>query len=167
MLTQEDLSPEEQALYEVFTPLVREYRVTDQHFIMKTWLRTFQHERYDSGKQRFYDKQQELIRRLCTQDNARVAIVCDAANQDYIVGFAVSEEIPEQARKPMVLHFAYTRQSYRKNGLFKKMLTALGWYDGRTILCTHWTRVLYALKTHFKIERDEWLLMGIVKPEEV
>lgn len=153
-------------IYAIFNAIVREFRTTDLSFIMKTWLRAYQPERYHVPKYRYYAKQQELIRKLCAQEHSRIAVVCDEASPDFMVGFAIAYRAPASYRKPMVVHYIYVKEMYRKQGFAEMMLLKLGWVPGRKILATHWNRSLQALKNRWDLEYDDWILKGIVNHDE-
>lgn len=167
MLTPGEQYDENIPIYQVFTPIVRDFHATDISFIVKTWLNAYAQERkvmYTPA--RYYVKQQELIHRLCREDKTRIAIVCDEDNPEYIVAFAVTQRAPQEYYRPLVLHFAYTKEAYRKQGFFKMALASLGWRPRRKILCTHWTRYIHDCKRSLILERDDWLLMGIENANE-
>lgn len=168
---------EEEGIYEAFNPVIREFLPTDQNFLLKTWLRGFQPERARVSPPRYFRKQQEVIRRICNNKMTRLAVVCDADNPEFIVGFAIADDVCERAESPLIVHYVFVKSKYRKHGFAKMLLKHLGWYPGREcpgrpkqeslgrlILCTHWTRTLEAVRHHLNLEYDPYILMNILDP---
>lgn len=131
---------------------VRRPVADDTEFLIKTWSR----EAYASQPWRdapegggrkvsafparlFYDTyQREVIVPLFAKADARV--VCPAQDASLIESFVVAKVFPEH--RTTVVHFAYTRNAFRRLGLVKAALEDMGWSSDHEVVATMWSATL-------------------------
>lgn len=58
-------------------------------------------------------------------------IACDNDDKDLVLGYICCE--------PGLLHFAYTKSTYRQQGIMRRLLKESGFKYGDVIKCTHWS----------------------------
>jgi hypothetical protein len=119
---------------------LRSGRPTDKGFIYQTWLRSFV---LGSGfcrgipRRIAYAYQERLVKKI--METAEVLIVHPRNIPDQIIGYVVVERHRDAG---LVLHYAYTKEAYRRLGVAKMLILAAKGAFGITekyITCTHMT----------------------------
>jgi len=144
--------------------------MNDTHFIFKTWLKSYRENLSKCPDLTYYKWQQLVIRRICQAPTSRVAVCCDASDQSFIYGFCVADTLKTTDKnEPLCVHFCFVKYSYRNQGLMKMMLDAHGWYRGRPVHMSHWTRGAWDLHKRYHLVHNPFLLMQLgyaYDPEE-
>lgn len=83
---------------------------------------------------RYYAEVRPIVERLVTRLPPLVA--CDPGNPDTIYGWACGERVTSD----LVVHFLYVRGPWRRWGIARKLLAALGYQAGERVIVTHPTR---------------------------
>lgn len=142
--------------------LVRPYEPGDLNFILKCWLKSYRENLSRCPDYIYYPFMQKLILRLIQAPDTRVAICCDADMPEFIMGFCVAEPLrTADPREPLNVHFAFTKLTYRRNGILRYLLREYGWQRGRTIYTSHWTRSVWPIAIAYRIKHNPFLLMQL------
>lgn len=112
---------------------VRGLEEDDWPYVAKTW--TLSTANSPTAKERYARRYNTLRSR-----GARFLIACDPTHTQLILGFLCFEDFEGRHDSCSILHFAYTKDKYRRQGVFRSLLAAAGFGPHRTILCSHWTR---------------------------
>lgn len=112
---------------------LREGIAEDRNFILSTWLKSFRKTRDNKRmiNDVYYPNQTETIER--TLDKAQTLTISNPQDNSHIYGYIVFESTP----KALILHYAYTKRTYRRFGLFKNALKSILSKDKRIIIATH------------------------------
>lgn len=138
----------------------------DIGFIFNSWMRSYR----DKGTgcknvpTVIYDQNQhKLIERLL--QNATTLIACNDEDPSQIFGYICAEYI----QGAFVVHYAYTKHSMRKFGVFSHLLNAFQ-HDATVAGCyTHQTSVAYRLENKYQLIYHPYLLVidyGVKKDEK-
>lgn len=130
---------------------IRDPHPDDINYIIKCWAREF---RYYFPKhlpdRLYYQEQQKVIGQLASKSILKVA--CAPDNLSAIYGFAVGKVQPEAST--LLLHYVYTRAEWRRLGIAKALVHALGYTEGMEVVATHWSNQLS------KITEDRRMVRG-------
>lgn len=109
---------------------IRTEMPSDINFILNSWLKSYRNSKKTKKmtNDEYYTKQSKLIFELLQSSQIRVA--CNPEDIKQIFGYIVYEVSG-------VVHFAYTKQVYRKFGVLKALLVQANLYN-KPIVCTHW-----------------------------
>lgn len=140
---------------------VRPYENDDRNFVFKTWLRSFRGYRAKSPDEMYYPNQQQLIDDIFQRSTARCVVACDSNDPSFIFAFFVAEKLVTlDPREPLIVHFGFTKLSYRNQGMATYCLKALGWHPGRTVHVTHWTRFCKEHREQLLLMENDYFLRG-------
>lgn len=134
-------------------PAKLEYRpceVLDVNFILNSWLKSYQPSAPPARD--YWASQQALIAKLA--EHAKVILVCDAENPSFIIGYICGETVQSEFR----VHYIYVKNSYRRQGVARSLLVALGWTPGTPIIASHWTRACSPNAAKYMLSRDDYVL---------
>ena len=126
-------------------------KALDAHLIADSWLNSYQSARRvtDIRPDVFKREHDDFIQRLLQKSDC--LIICDALNEDKVVGWAVYSHLEGGA---MCLHYAYVIHRYRQRGVFNAMLkiagaTTTSGEPPNSFVYTHDTPSMYAYtKSH-------------------
>lgn len=141
---------------------LREFEPADANFVFHTWLKSYRRKIHSCPDKLYYPHQQSVIARVCGDSMCLVA--CDRDNPAFILSYVVGE--PSRGRHvdiPMLVHYAFTKLSYRRLGILRALLTQMGWLNRREIHVSHWTRSCRELQEAraFRLINNPYLLMGL------
>jgi hypothetical protein len=114
---------------------IRNYLPTDKSYVAKTSLNLWRD--METGAYREYDffsEYQELVDHLLA--TRRVIIACSDTDLDHIRGFVIGHVHHEQ--KLIVIDMINVKIEYRRLGIGKSLLSALGWKRGYSIVAGSW-----------------------------
>lgn len=134
---------------------MRPYEIDDAKFILHSWLKSMRGMYRDAKDADYYDGAQARILR-CSK-RAKVVIAADIEKPWFIYGYCVADE-PASDADPLVVHYAFVKNPYRRQGIGTALLEELGWHPGRLVVATHWNFYLKDIKRVVKIHYNPWLL---------
>lgn len=134
----------------VSTPLfkLRPMEATDAPFVLNSWLRRYR----DAISARlvtdrtYYSIQHAVILKILATPTLRATIVCSPEDANHIYAYCISEDLSSLVPDLVILHFIYTKGTFRRFGLAKALLAdAIGGhklvhYSHRSHLITHLDR---------------------------
>ncbi len=100
----------------------------DLSFVMSSWKKSNR----DSSKLPnglYFNVMQHRIHGILEDDKTKLLVATAKASPDFIMGWACANR--------GILHYAYTRQSFRRARVATRLLDALGLLEPLTV--THWT----------------------------
>lgn len=114
---------------------IRAATESDVNFIFNSWLKCYRHSQFAKQLQNevFFDAHHKLIEGLLKR--CEVLIACNDADISQIYSYGIAEKVDGQ----LVVHFVYTKESYRKLGVGLTVLEALGYEAGKPYFYTHKT----------------------------
>lgn len=89
----------------------------------------------------YYAEHARVLSRVLERSSSRMAIACDAADPDFVYGFALAE--PAHG----ILHFTYVKKSFRRFGIMGQLTSAMGLSLDKAEF-SHWTFDLAAVLAH-------------------
>ena len=110
---------------------LRPMREADLPWVTDTWLNSFRESNYGIAHDDYFETQRRVIKRLFSR--SRIAIACDPEDSDQTYAYAVWT--PRDGKKPL-LHWAYTKHSFRRFGIFRRLLVLVD-PERRGVLLTH------------------------------
>lgn len=135
----------------------RAYDVEDAKFILHSWLRSMRGMYRDATDEAYYKGAQARILKISAQEKTKVTIACDAEKLNYIYGWIVADQ-PTGEDNPMVVHYAFVKNSFRRQGIGTALLEAHGWHKEQQVLATHWNYYMKDIKRVVKTHYDPWLV---------
>lgn len=132
----------------------------DVSFLFNSWMTSF---RQAPSLQRvaqpfYFNGQHKLIERILAQ--SQVLLVVDKDTPHNIYSYIVYEKV----EGVLVLHYAYTKQTFRKLGLFKKLLAEAGHTREVAGLYTHESKISKYVGDHVNMYYNPYLLFECLKP---
>ena len=100
-------------------------------FVFHSWLRSFQGTHYAGPlpDDLYYEAYHTAIERLLARPGVRVLCAVDAGaepGERALFGYLVIEPATTGQPFQAVVHYAYVKEPFRRNGVFKSLLTAAG-----------------------------------------
>ncbi len=135
----------------------------DMKFVLRAWMTGFQGHGWSPmcKPNEYFEHQQRLISDLAQSDHVRLIVACDVSNPQQLYGFACGE--PVTATTPLVMHWVYIKQVFRRLGVARELMREFGWQPGMQIIATHWTKRLYdgnfAFMRKHRITCNPYILM--------
>jgi ribosomal protein S18 acetylase RimI-like enzyme len=131
---------------------IRPYVETDNAFVFNSWLHGFrqgcEYFRLIDGDA-YFDNYGKVINTILDRDNVDIKIICLKEDQELIVGYSITEILPQL----LILHWVYVKPDWRDNGL-ANMLTPEG-----VTTCTHLTKTGRAiLKKHQEVKFNPFII---------
>lgn len=113
---QADEQPSWEQFFSVPTP-------RDLEYVLDSWLAAYRTSPWAGAipNNLYHSTYREAINQLL-QRGARVLVVRNAANPELLLGW-ICFELTE--RKELVVHFAYVKPAYRRNGIYKALVGSL------------------------------------------
>lgn len=152
---------------------IRDAHPDDVHYVIKTWCREHRFNKPQHMPDRlYYQEQQKVIGQLASKSQLKVA--CAPDNLSAIYGFAVGKQLSDTT---LLAHYVYTRNEWRRLGVARALIQALGYREGMELVATHWSkhlskiteerykergRLRHRIKYPFLIFND-YLLHGLLK----
>jgi hypothetical protein len=109
----------------------------------------------DATNDDYFEGVQRRIMKV--SQTARVVIACDREKPWYIYGYCVAET-PSDDHVPLVVHYTFVKNPFRRQGIATEMLKAHGWYRDRIIVATHWNYYLKDIRKVVRLRFNPWLL---------
>lgn len=98
--------------------IIRYGKLLDQPYILKCWLRCDSHtSRARECQAIYYQEQSIVIQNILARHTTVIKIAHLDDDEDSIMGFVVYE--------PTVIHYVYTRDGVRRQGIARKLLSEL------------------------------------------
>jgi hypothetical protein len=140
---------------------LREMENQDISFVFNSWMTSYRGSKnLMSVAQPFYfNGQHKLIERLLM--HSKSLLLVDKDNPSSIYSYIVYEIIDGI----FVMHYAYTKQTFRKLGLFRRLLTAAGFQN--TGLYTHESKVARYVGDKLNLFYNPYLLFGPSEPPKI
>src|SRR3954469_10856191 len=111
---------------------VRERKISDWGFLTSTWLKSQRKKYRELSNLEYYDSQKERIYDLLK--NAHVLVACNPEDENHIYGYIVFSSL----NGIPILHWAYTKMTLRRFGVFKKLAAkALPTLGLEPVVCTY------------------------------
>ena len=100
---------------------IREYTDSDENFIFSSWLKSQcgQGIAKSIPKSIYFPEHHKVVERILSNNNTQIKIACDPADPSVVYGYLVYEIKADV----FVFHYAYTKHSFRKFGIFKLLLS--------------------------------------------
>lgn len=141
----------------------RPLKSTDKNFVTKTWVEQLRWRQYP-----FCEMSQDAISKLSVRirslvDVAKLIIACDEKDDDVIYGFICYEDGPYLGNDTPTLHFVWTRNKLRRNGVANILLSQAFGKDHGPLHYTHITKALNNgnLKKKWRLKNyDPYLIEG-------
>ncbi len=119
--------------------LIRPYEPEDQALIFSSWLQSY----WDGlvryllpvAKTTYYGEQHRLIDRAFHRPGTVTVIAASSAEPHVIIGWLMAERTP----KAEILHYVYVKEPFRRLGIARTMLSAVG-KGLATLQYTHTTK---------------------------
>ena len=144
----------------------RDFDPGDTNFIFHTWLKSYRKRVHTCPDRLYFPYQQALIARLCQR--SRCTVACNKTDPSFILGYAIAQPFRNAAdlKEPLVVHFAFTKLSYRRLGILRALLIQLGWVPGRPIHVSHWTFACREIEEagKFVLINNPYTLMDVALP---
>lgn len=99
----------------------------------------------------YYPEQRKRINRLVGRGTTLIA--CAQDDLDHVYGFICGEKTPND----IVVHYWYVKSTFRRFGIGRQLLQALGWDSTKPLFYTHptWASTEIGEK-HFKARFNPW-----------
>lgn len=117
-------------------------RETDRAFVIRTWLASNRETAMGRNAGPAYEPEHKALIHLALKRGATVRVLCDAADEDTVWGFACVEP---DASPCCIVHYVYVRNEFRRMGFARELLGELA---RAKAIATH--RIVDAL--HFRGE---------------
>lgn len=134
---------------------IRKFCEGDKHFILNSWMESYRQEdsvRSVSNSTYFYCHQ-ILIGEIAK--TAEIFLACAHDNPDEIWGWLCCQPGPDGS---IIVHYAYTKQRFRKLGLGRRLIEAAGWVPGVRVWATHWSQRCNFISHKFNATHNPYLL---------
>jgi hypothetical protein len=103
----------------------------------------------------FFYHHKQIIEKILSKPNTLVTLICEASDPDHFFGYSVIE----QCGKVGIIHYVYTKHSYRGLGLAKDLiLSQINTFGTNLTFVTHESRNHSSLKDKFNIEYNPYLI---------
>lgn len=118
---------------------------SDVPFIFNSWLRCNRHSTNTRGCENpvYFAQHHKLIEGLCKK--AEIFIACNEQDVSQIYGYICYERVEGL----LVVHWIYTKESFRKLGIAKMMADKAGFKADEAVLYTHRTFISEALEKKY------------------
>lgn len=120
---------------------------SDISFIYQTWLKSYKHDSAFGKSVRtsiFFPRYRTILDTLLAK--ADVLVACHPDNSDIILGYMVSE--------PLVLHYAFVKESFRRLGVAKALYEA----SGMPLVLSHRTEAIQGILDTHSLVYDPFIL---------
>jgi hypothetical protein len=124
---------------------IRPHTPGDEAFIFATWLRSYRHSS-DFAKpisnSVFFPLHHAVIQRILDRSSTRVSVACSSSSPDTVLGYLVTEDFVRP-----VIHFAYVKRDFRRQGILTLLLKEAGlepnrcFYTHRTHTASHFEKL--------------------------
>ena len=136
----------------------------DGQFIYQSWLKSYQSKNLDQPKKTFYQLHKDVVKRLL--NDAITLVACDQNQSSEVYAWLCAQ----RTDRFLIVHYAYTKASFRRFGLQKALLGGFQYAKGEPVLISHNGPVVHDLK-----QRDHTLMYvphlqhegGVKRVEEV
>lgn len=135
--------------------VLRPYDLDDAKFLMHSWLRSMRGMFRDSTDDDYYSGVQQDIMSLAKC--AKVIVACDREKPWFIYGYCVADEAASR-EDPLVVHYIFVKNAYRRQGIGTAMMKAHGWYPDRIVMATFWNYYLKQLRHVVRLRYNPWYL---------
>src|SRR6056297_1572859 len=144
---------------------VRTANEEDVHFILNSWLKSFRNSQFAKGISStvYFTEHHKVLRKLLKRSTILVA--CNPEDQNQIYGYLVLEKVDGV----LCIHFAYTKQVFRKLGIQRQLLGLVNHdFDNNSALYSHDTKMGRELAAKFKLVYHPYIWINYQdKSEEV
>jgi hypothetical protein len=144
---------------------IRAFEPGDQNIILKTWLLGYRDMVRGIPETLYFDQQKRLIYSISRR--SKVAIACDHTMPAFVLGFVVAYPLREncEPEDPLIAHYGWVRAPYRRLGILRLMLLALGWTHPRPIHVTHWTHRSRDLQKRLNLINNPYPIMDMTREQ--
>lgn len=138
------------------------YRAAEQGdigFILNSWMKSHRTWVGRMNNEAYFSGQQALIAAL--SEISQIVICCDATPKmrTFVLGYVCGEM--DVATDTLILHYIYVKKGYRRAGIARDLLTAIGRGPRTKIIATHWTCLVRDKGTAYNMEYSDYpLKMG-------
>ena len=135
---------------------IRRAAETDVPFLFNSWLKSYRHSRFaqDLHTTIYYSEQHKVIENILK--SCEVLIACADDDISQILGWVVFEKV----QGAFVLHYIYTKQTYRMLGIATKLLDATGHSKDLASLYSHHAPVALKLASKYNFIYNPYLGLG-------
>lgn len=129
---------------------IRPVRDTDINFILSTWLREYKQSDIcrRMRDREYFDSYEPMIKEVLARSSPLIA--CFSSDEDVIAGYLVREYQSDAN----CIHFAFTKDSLRKMGIFKSLIKEANFTGG--VYFTHWTSPVNSLINKYDFIYNPW-----------
>lgn len=101
---------------------IRPFESEDLNFVQNSWISSLRKYFLDAHEGMSHEQYFTYQRKICDMlmQRAHCRVACNIEFPTQIFGYIIEEILPHMN----VIHFAYTKQSYRRSGILKKFLEA-------------------------------------------
>jgi hypothetical protein len=127
---------------------VRKAGEGDAHFILNSWLKSFRNSHFAKSINStvYFNEHHKVVRRLIKRST--ILIACNPEDHNQIYGYLVLEKVDGV----LTLHFAYTKQVFRKLGIQRQLLALVNHdFQNDSALYSHDTKMGRELAAKFNL----------------
>lgn len=134
---------------------IRKFCEADKNFILSSWMKSYRNEAavHSVTNDVFFYSHQVLIGEIAK--TADIFLACAHDNPDEVWGWLCTQAGPDGS---LIVHYAYTKQRFRRLGLGRQLLEAAGWVPGVRVWATHWSSKCDYLANKFNAKHNPYLL---------
>lgn len=134
---------------------IRDYLKTDEGFVYSTWLKALYSGSLETlkGREDFFHLYHAVLETIIESPTVSIRVVCLNADPDVILSYSVTEPCPDSDES--LLHWIYTRRTWRRMGLAASLLK-----PHKIVAVTHLTKLGQEIKP------KEWAYLPIVEHEQ-
>ena len=110
---------------------VRPSEPGDTPLIYRSWLKSYHGQNLDQPKRIFYRLHRPVVKRLL--ESAITLVACDQEKGDDIYAWLCAQ----RTSRFLVLHYAYTKASFRRFGLQRALVKGFDYHRGEPTLTSH------------------------------
>lgn len=143
--------------YSLDSPIrIRRATESDVPFIFNSWLKSYRHSRFaqDLHTTIYYSEHHKIIENLLK--TCEVIIACSDDDVSQILGWACFEKV----QGAFVLHYIYTKQTYRMLGIAGRLLSETGHNPELASLYSHHSAVALKLAGKYNFVYNPYLGMS-------
>lgn len=134
--------------------LLRAPKAEDINFIYSSWLKSYRNSEDASrmSNEVYYGHHKKVIEQLLQTSNAVIA--CNPADPDQVYGYTIFQVV----NGVMVIHYTYTKFTFRKLGIAKEMIHAnFPTLGTEPIVVTHANRVFDNVKEKYLLVYNPYI----------
>lgn len=116
--------------------------LTDKNFIFNSWLKSYRSSDFakDQCNAVYYDNYKIIVENILKR--SKIVVACNPQDYTQVYGYIVYEDLPADN---LLVHFVYTKYTYRKFGVAKKLLVSIR-RSNNPILISHYVKSLEKIK---------------------